>query len=127
MRPVGWVEPLRNPMAWSRRDDGFRCALPILRLLRLPRRIRNTPSCLANLVGHCTGAGGCESTLFLLQCEAVLEQLSWTRRAMDLSIKGVPEEQVTRLRERAKANHRSLQGELRALVEEATGTAPRKL
>ena len=46
---------------------------------------------------------------------------------MDLSIKGVPEEQVRRLRERAKANHRSLQGELRALVEEATGLAPRKL
>ena len=46
---------------------------------------------------------------------------------MDLSIKGVPEEQVARLRERAKANHRSLQGELRALLEEATGTAPRKL
>ena len=46
---------------------------------------------------------------------------------MDLSIKGVPEEQVMRLRERAKANHRSLQGELRALLEEATGMAPRKL
>ena len=46
---------------------------------------------------------------------------------MDLSIKGVPEEQVRRLRERAKANHRSLQGELRALLDEATGTAPRKL
>ena len=28
---------------------------------------------------------------------------------MDLSVKGVPEEQVMRLRERAKANHRSLQ------------------
>jgi plasmid stability protein len=46
---------------------------------------------------------------------------------MDLSIKGVPEEQVARLRERAKANHRSLQGELRALIEEAAGTAPRRL
>ena len=45
---------------------------------------------------------------------------------MDLSIKGVPEDQVRRLRERAKANHRSLQGELRALVESATGT-PRSL
>jgi len=45
---------------------------------------------------------------------------------MDLSIKGVPEDQVKRLRERAKANHRSLQGELRALIEEAIGT-PRKL
>jgi plasmid stability protein len=46
--------------------------------------------------------------------------------ALDLSIKGVPEEQVRRLRERAKANHRSLQGELRALVDEATAT-PRRL
>jgi len=45
---------------------------------------------------------------------------------MDLSIKGVPEDQVRRLRERAKANHRSLQGELRALIEEAAGT-PRLL
>jgi antitoxin FitA len=45
---------------------------------------------------------------------------------MDLSIKDVPEEQVRRLRERAKANHRSLQGELRALIDEATGT-PRSL
>lgn len=46
---------------------------------------------------------------------------------MDLSIKGVPEEQVARLRERAKANHRSLQGELRALIEEAATAAPRWL
>jgi plasmid stability protein len=46
---------------------------------------------------------------------------------MDLSIKGVPEQQVARLRDRAKANHRSLQGELRALIEEATSAAPRKL
>jgi plasmid stability protein len=46
---------------------------------------------------------------------------------MDLSIKGVPEQQVSRLRERAKANHRSLQGELRALIEEATSAVPHKL
>jgi plasmid stability protein len=45
---------------------------------------------------------------------------------MDLSIKGVPEDQARRLRERAKANHRSLQGELRALIDGATG-APRSL
>ena len=45
---------------------------------------------------------------------------------MDLSIKSVPEDQVRRLRERAKANHRSLQGELRALIDEAIGT-PRQL
>ncbi len=47
---------------------------------------------------------------------------SWT-----LSTKGVPEEQVKRLRERAKANHRSLQGELRAMIDKATGTAARGL
>jgi antitoxin FitA len=47
-------------------------------------------------------------------------------RTMDLSIKSVPENQVRRLRERAKANHRSLQGELRALIDQATGT-PRLL
>jgi hypothetical protein len=46
---------------------------------------------------------------------------------MDLSIKGVPENQVALLRERAKANHRSLQGELRALIDMATGVPPRKL
>ena len=46
---------------------------------------------------------------------------------MDLSIKGVPEAQVARLRERAKANHRSVQGELRALIDEATADIPRKL
>jgi plasmid stability protein len=46
---------------------------------------------------------------------------------MDLSIKGVPENQVAVLRERAKANHRSLQGELRALIDVATGVPPRKL
>ena len=46
---------------------------------------------------------------------------------MDLSIKDVPEEQVARLRERAKANHRSMQGELRALIDEATADIPHKL
>ena len=37
----------------------------------------------------------------------------------NLSIKNVPAEVVTRLRERATANHRSLQGELLALVSQA--------
>jgi plasmid stability protein len=46
---------------------------------------------------------------------------------VDLSIKGVPDKQVARLRARAKANHRSLQGELRALIEQATGAPPRRL
>jgi len=46
---------------------------------------------------------------------------------MDLSIKGVPEKQVEKLRARAKAHHRSLQGELRALIEAATTPMPRRL
>jgi antitoxin FitA len=42
-----------------------------------------------------------------------------------LSIKGVPEDVLERLRARARANHRSIQGELRSIVEEAV--APRRL
>jgi hypothetical protein len=38
----------------------------------------------------------------------------------NLSIKNVPAELVSKLRERARANHRSLQGELLALVSQAT-------
>jgi plasmid stability protein len=39
--------------------------------------------------------------------------------AVNLSIKGVPEALAARLRERAERNHRSLQGELMALIERA--------
>jgi plasmid stability protein len=39
---------------------------------------------------------------------------------MNLSIKNVPEDLVRRLKERAKANHRSLQGEVVSMLEEAT-------
>jgi plasmid stability protein len=46
---------------------------------------------------------------------------------VDLLIKGVPYEQAALLRERAKANRRSLQGELRALIGAATSAPPRKL
>ena len=42
-------------------------------------------------------------------------------KTMTLSIKNVPEETVIRLRERARANHRSLQGELSAIIEDAAG------
>lgn len=45
--------------------------------------------------------------------------------AVSLSIKNVPEEIVARLRERAQKSHRSLQGELMALLEEAV--CPKKL
>lgn len=45
---------------------------------------------------------------------------------MDLSVKAVPEEQVMKLRALAKANHRSLQGELRALIDKATTNVPLK-
>jgi antitoxin FitA len=37
----------------------------------------------------------------------------------NLSIKNVPDDLHERLRQRAKANHRSLQGELLAILEEA--------
>jgi len=37
---------------------------------------------------------------------------------VDLSIKRVPDDLVQRLRERAATNHRSLQGELMAMLEE---------
>ena len=38
---------------------------------------------------------------------------------MNLSIKRVPEDVVERLRERARLNHRSLQGELMSILEES--------
>jgi plasmid stability protein len=38
---------------------------------------------------------------------------------VNLSIKNTPDETVQRLRERAKRHHRSLQGELLAIIEEA--------
>lgn len=40
---------------------------------------------------------------------------------VNLSIKNVPEEIADSLRERAARNHRSLQGELMAIIEEAAG------
>jgi plasmid stability protein len=42
---------------------------------------------------------------------------------VNLSVKNVPEDLVERLRRRAKRHHRSLQGELMAILEEATGPA----
>jgi antitoxin FitA len=44
-----------------------------------------------------------------------------------LSIKNVPDELARRLKERAARNHRSLQGELMAIIEEATRHAPRTI
>lgn len=45
---------------------------------------------------------------------------------MSLSIKNAPDEMVNRLKERAERHHRSLQGELMAILEEAVAT-PRPL
>jgi plasmid stability protein len=42
---------------------------------------------------------------------------------VNLSIKNVPVEKVELLKQRAKSNHRSLQGELLALIDSATATA----
>lgn len=44
---------------------------------------------------------------------------------VNLSVKNVPDHLVEELRSRAKRNHRSLQGELMSILEEAT--TPRKL
>jgi plasmid stability protein len=79
---------------------------------------------MAAVSQRCSALNHLSPALGLFQLHlSILEQ----HRLMDLSIKRVPEEQVARLRERAKANHRSLQGELRALIEEATSAVPRKL
>jgi plasmid stability protein len=40
---------------------------------------------------------------------------------VNLSIKNAPDEMVARLRARAARHHRSLQGELMAIIEEAVG------
>jgi plasmid stability protein len=46
---------------------------------------------------------------------------------VSLSIKNVPIEKVELLKQRAKANHRSLQGELMAIIDDASRTiAPHK-
>ena len=42
---------------------------------------------------------------------------------VDLSIKQVPDDIAERLRERARRHHRSLQGELRAILDAATADA----
>jgi plasmid stability protein len=41
---------------------------------------------------------------------------------VNLSIKNVPEDKVERLKQRARDNHRSLQGELRAIIDQAAAT-----
>lgn len=46
---------------------------------------------------------------------------------MDISIKNVPADKVDRLKVRAKRNHRSLQGELLALIDQAVEAVPRRL
>lgn len=43
---------------------------------------------------------------------------------VNLSIKNVPEELADRLRRRAEASHRSMQGELMAILENALTPAP---
>jgi antitoxin FitA len=44
---------------------------------------------------------------------------------VSLSIKNAPEDMVRRLKERAARHHRSLQGELMAILEEAAGASGR--
>jgi len=42
---------------------------------------------------------------------------------INVSMKNVPDEVMEKLRQRAKRHHRSVQGELLAILEEVTGTA----
>ncbi len=63
------------------------------------------------------------SVLVLLHTGATLER----RMPVNLSIKNAPDEVVQRLRERAARNHRSLQGELMAIIEEAVQPKPQRL
>lgn len=42
---------------------------------------------------------------------------------VNVSLKNVPDEMLEKLRKRAKRHHRSLQGELMAIIEEAVGPA----
>ncbi|MDF2782092.1 MAG: hypothetical protein K0S96_1896 [Geminicoccaceae bacterium] len=44
---------------------------------------------------------------------------------VSLSIKNAPDDMVRRLRERAERHHRSLQGELMAILQDAAGTSRR--
>jgi antitoxin FitA len=44
--------------------------------------------------------------------------------AVNLSVKDVPDDLADALRERARANHRSLQGELMAMIEAHVGARP---
>jgi plasmid stability protein len=44
--------------------------------------------------------------------------------AVNLSVKSVPEDLAEALRARARANHRSLQGELMAMIEAHVGARP---
>lgn len=45
---------------------------------------------------------------------------------VDLSIKNVPAEKVELLKQRAESNHRSLEDELLALIDQATAALPKK-
>ena len=47
-----------------------------------------------------------------------------TTLSVNLSIKSVPDTTAQKLRQRAERNHRSLQGELMAIVEEAANAQP---
>jgi antitoxin FitA len=49
----------------------------------------------------------------------------WVAAMGDLSIKHVPENQIEALRRRAEKHHRSLQGELRAMLDEYLGKPER--
>jgi plasmid stability protein len=58
--------------------------------------------------------------------ESFWSQIGDAPVGINLSIKNVPEEIAEVLRTRAKENHRSLQGELMAILEDAAAKAPQR-
>ncbi|MFO1186312.1 MAG: Arc family DNA-binding protein [Alphaproteobacteria bacterium] len=45
---------------------------------------------------------------------------------INISIKNAPDDLIERVRERARRNHRSLQGEVLAILEKEVGSGPKK-
>jgi antitoxin FitA len=60
----------------------------------------------------------CDSGISPEPAHGAVHQKLGQRQAINLSIKNAPDDLVERLRERAAKNHRSLQGDLLAIIEE---------
>jgi len=84
-----------------------------------PRCFAPRCDCRLAAIDLATGLQLARLFLILLQIGAEMEP----PMPVNLSIKNAPDDVVRRLRERAERHHRSLQGELLAIVEEAVSPA----